>query len=166
MRTSRNLNPPPESTGAVMRFAGKAEGVYVHAMNDLPIMSEICASVVRLLSRRDDIAAVYVLGSAACGRLRQDSDIDIALMPMREGMFPLQERLALAAELGVALGRDVDLGIIDAGNLIYAHEAILRGRCAWSRDEGHVAAMEMRLLGGYLQLRQDRREVEDAYHAA
>lgn len=135
-------------------------------INSLPTLSEIGDQVVRLLHQRDDLAAAYVLGSAVSGRLRQDSDIDIALMPMQEGGLSAQERLALAAELELAMGRTVDLGVVTAGNLVYASEVILKGRRVWTRDAGHVASVETRLVGCYLQFRHDRREVEDAYHAA
>ncbi len=118
------------------------------------------------LRRRSDIAAAYLLGSALHGRLRPDSDIDVALLPAAEGAIRLPARMALAAELGENLGRTVDLGIISSANLVYAAEAILGGRRIVTIDAEYVMAMETRLLGGYLQLKQDRREVEAAYRVA
>lgn len=112
------------------------------------------------------IAAAYLIGSAAAGQMRSDSDIDIALLPMMGKTCSLHERLAMAATLESRLGRTVDIGIITAANLIYASEAILTGTRIDIGDKGAIDAMETRLLGCYLQFREDRREVEEAYHAA
>jgi hypothetical protein len=72
----------------------------------------------------------------------------------------------LAAELERQVRRTVDVGVVTAGNLVYASEAILNGRRLVTFDADHAAAMETRLLGCYMQFRQDRRCVEAAYHAA
>lgn len=135
-------------------------------MNDSPAPPNIQEQVLDLLQGRQDIAAAYVLGSAVRGGLRPDSDIDIALLPKDEADIPLQIRLELAAELETRLGRRVDLGVITPANLIYAAEAILKGRRIVTVDAEYTATMETRLLGCYLQLRQDRREVEKAYRVA
>ena len=112
------------------------------------------------------IAAAYLIGSAAAERMRTDSDIDIALLPIAGTTFSLQERLAMAAALESRLGRTVDMGVITSANLIYASEAMLKGTRIEIADNACVGAMETRLLGCYLQFREDRREVEESYHAA
>ena len=112
------------------------------------------------------IAAAYLIGSATAEQMRPDSDIDIALLPMMGKTCSLHERLAMAATLELRLGRTVDIGIITAANLIYASEAILTGTRIDVGDKDAIDAMETRLLGCYLQFREDRREVEEAYHAA
>ncbi len=135
-------------------------------MSELLDVQQLRERLAPLLQRRSDIAACYVLGSAVHGRLRPDSDIDLALMPAAEAAIPLTERMALAAELGAKIGRTVDLGVISSANLVYAAEAILGGRRIVTVDAEYTMAMETRLLGDYLQLKQDRREVEAAYHGA
>ncbi len=112
------------------------------------------------------IAAVYLMGSAVTGTLRPDSDIDIALMPANEYRISLDERMRLVSALTLRCGRDVDLGIISGTNLVYASEAILKGKRILTVDTEYVAMMETRLLGCYLQFREDRRVVEEAYCAA
>lgn len=112
------------------------------------------------------IAAVYLMGSAATGTLRPDSDIDIAILPADGCRISLDARLQLISALTLELGRDVDIGIIDSKNLIYASEAILKGKRIVTADQDYVAMTETRLLGCYLQFREDRRVVEEAYRAA
>ncbi len=135
-------------------------------MNTSPTLSAICEAAGGLLRQRADFAAAYLLGSATQGRLRPDSDIDIALLPM-PGCHPsLTDILALAAELERQLGRAVDIGLVTAGNLVYASEAILNGRRLVTLDADQAAAIETRLMGCYLSFRNDRRCVEAAYHAS
>ena len=112
------------------------------------------------------IAAVYLMGSVVTGTLRPDSDIDIALMPAKDSCISLDERMHLVSALTLLCGRDVDLGIISGTNLVYASEAILKGKRIVTVDTDCVAMMETRLLGCYLQFREDRRVVEEAYCAA
>jgi uncharacterized protein len=135
-------------------------------MSNLPLVPYIMEHVSELLRQRGDVAAAYLLGSALRGPMRPESDVDIALLATDEQGISLQGRLSLAAELERRLGRRVDIGVITRSNLIYAAEAILGGRRIVTFDEERAAMMETRLLGCYLQLRQDRREVENAYRAA
>lgn len=119
-----------------------------------------------LLEGRTDIAAAYLLGSAITGKLRSDSDIDIALLPLEEQDISLQSRLELAALLEVKLNRPIDIGVITAKNLIYASEAIFNGRRIVILQKDYTEAAETRLLGCYFTFRQDRKEVEESYRAA
>jgi len=112
------------------------------------------------------VGAVYLMGSAAAGTLRPDSDIDIAILPADGISISLDARMQLISALTLELGRDVDLGIIDSKNLVYASEAILKGKRIVNADQDYVAKTETRLLGCYLQFREDRRVVEEAYRAA
>ena len=126
----------------------------------------IAEHVRRVLADRSDIAAAYLLGSAATGNLRDDSDIDIALLPAREQSISLQTRLELASQLEVKFNRTVDIGVITAKNLIYASEAILNGQRIVTLQKDDTEALETRLLGCYFTFRQDRKEVEESYRVA
>ena len=119
-----------------------------------------------ILKNRSDIAAAYLLGSAVKGMLRDDSDVDIALLPADEAAISIQSRLELAALLEAKLNRTIDIGIISSNNLIYASEAILNGRRIITFQKDYTEATETRLLGCYFTFRQDRKMVEEGYHAA
>ncbi len=129
------------------------------------IPAEFGRLVVPVLRPCLPIAAAYLLGSALSGRLRDDSDIDIAVLPHVGRAITIQERLRLAADLQQQIGRPVDLGVLTSENLVYAYEAILKGQRLFAVDRDAVAEAENRLLGGYFQLREDRHEVETAYAA-
>lgn len=133
---------------------------------DSDLIDTITKQISCIFGEYSDIAAVYLLGSAVVGELRDDSDIDIALLPMDERGISLQSRLGMAALLEGRLNRTVDVGVITANNLIYASEAILKGQRILTVQKDYTEAMETRLLGCYLTLRQDRKRVEESYRAA
>ena len=122
-------------------------------------------AVVSCLRGQGNVAAAYLLGSAAEGRLRPDSDVDIAVLPLSLNGLQLAERLSLAAELSRLVGREVDLGVLTTRNLVYAKEAVARGRRIFDRDHSTTATFEMYALSMYASLQEARREVLRAYAA-
>ena len=70
------------------------------------------SAAVSDLRRCDAVQAAYLLGSAAAGRLRADSDVDVAILPSRRTGLSVEERLRLTAELAAIFGRAVDLGVL------------------------------------------------------
>ena len=129
-------------------------------------LTDIIEHITCVLRQQGCIAAAYLLGSAVSGRLHRGSDIDIALLPADGNTISLRDRLELAALLETKLGRTVDIGIITPQNLVYAYEAILKGLRIVTPNADYADMMETNLLGSYIVLREDRHEVEEAYHAA
>ena len=119
--------------------------------------------ILPLFERDPRILALYLLGSAHAGRMRQDSDVDLAVMPEQGAELSGVERGDLAAEAALELGRDVDLGEASTRNLVYAREAILNGRRIFARDPSRAELREATLLGLYARFHEERREVADAY---
>lgn len=111
------------------------------------------------------VEAAYLLGSAAIGRLRADSDVDIAVLPRHGGRLSLADRLALASSLAVVFGRPVDVGVLSAANVVYAKEAVATGKIIFERDRLATARFEMLTLSMYAALQEARREVLRAYAA-
>jgi predicted nucleotidyltransferase len=121
------------------------------------------AALASHLTGQPHVVAAYLLGSAAAERLRPDSDVDIAVLPRFPDGISLAERLSLAAELGRLVGREVDLGVLTTRNLVYAKEAVSRGRLIFDRDHAATARFEMYALSMYASLQEARREVLAAY---
>lgn len=111
------------------------------------------------------IDAAYVLGSAVNGPLRSDSDIDIAILPSAHAVLDAFGRIRLGIELEKIFMRQVDIGILDHNNLIYAKEAYLNGRRIYCRDTFRSELFGASALGMYAELREARKEVESAYEA-
>jgi len=117
------------------------------------------------LQKDDKVAAAYLLGSAARHALRPESDLDIAVLPVRGCVISPQERLSLAADLEDVAGRTVDLGILSTANLVYAKEAVAHGAVIFERDRAARARFAMLVLSMYAALQESRREVLHAYAA-
>jgi predicted nucleotidyltransferase len=117
------------------------------------------------LEREPAVAAVYLLGSAAAGRLRADSDVDLALLPARGNLITPEQRLELAADLEDLVGRIVDVGILSTANLVYAKEAVANGLLLFERDPAARARFAALVFSMYADLQENRREVLHAYAA-
>jgi len=104
-------------------------------------------NIKALLQGDNRIAALYLLGSAARGTMRADSDVDLAILPAEGCHLGSLERAELAGKLAYAIGRDVDLGLVSSQNLVYSREAILTGRLLFANDRYHAELMAASLLG-------------------
>ncbi len=116
-----------------------------------------------ILENDPRILALYLLGSALSGRMRSDSDIDMAVLLEPGQELPALERAQLAASMALELKRDVDLGELGSRNLVYAREAILKGRRLWTRQAGRADLRAAILLGMYARFNGERSEVTNAY---
>ena len=111
------------------------------------------------------ILSAYVLGSAVSGRMRPDSDLDIAILPVAGKAMSQTDLMELSAALSLAAGRNVDLGVLSSQNLIYASEAILKGERFFCRDVFKADLAAVTLLGLAVRFEFERREIVDAYTA-
>ncbi|MFU8769955.1 MAG: type VII toxin-antitoxin system MntA family adenylyltransferase antitoxin [Desulfotignum sp.] len=71
------------------------------------------------------IAAVYLFGSAATGKMKADSDLDIAVMSA--GRIDGFERISMETALSNLLGRDVDLVIFHQAGVLLQHQILKYG---------------------------------------
>lgn len=129
------------------------------------ITDQHVSGVVDVLRRCAAVEAAYLLGSAATGRLRADSDVDIAVLPRHRDPMSAADRFELMGRLVEVLGRPVDLGILTTSNVVYAKEAVATGRLIFERDHRLTARFAMLALSMYASLQEARREVLRAYAA-
>jgi predicted nucleotidyltransferase len=109
------------------------------------------------LAREADVAYALAFGSAARGTARPDSDVDVAL-----GLRPGAPRDVgslgrLAARLESAVGRPVDLVLLDEAPPGLAYRAFRDGRVLLERDRAALVARKARAVLDYL----DFKPVED-----
>jgi predicted nucleotidyltransferase len=117
--------------------------------------SIIKRAVRRCVSPRKDIQAAYVFGSAATGRMRNDSDIDIAVLldgRMRPSQF-FKYRLDLMADLGSALRRsDVDVVVLNEATPLLAHRVLSQGALVFERSASARVRFQVRTASRYLDM--------------
>ena len=75
---------------------------------------------------RKDIIAIYVFGSAATGKNRPGSDIDLAVMVA--GVFSGMARVEMETTLSNLLHRDVDLVVFGQATPLLQHQILKYGR--------------------------------------
>ncbi|MDA8411838.1 MAG: nucleotidyltransferase domain-containing protein [Treponema sp.] len=121
--------------------------------------------VISLFREESRALALYVLGSAATGRMRADSDVDLAFVCEPGQHLSGIEILDLATESSLRIGRTVDLGAVDSHNLVYAYQVFSTGRLLFARDVTRAEMLRSTLLGMYAAFNVERREVLDAYRA-
>ena len=98
-------------------------------------MAEIDEQLARAVEAIPGIAAVAVFGSRASGSARPDSDLDVAILPSREG----GSRRTLQVSVAVALadlapeGR-VDVVLLDEAPELLRHQVLSTGRLVLCRD--------------------------------
>jgi len=95
-----------------------------------------------------DVQAVYLFGSAAEGRTRLDSDIDLAVVP-RSGSSR-QRRVEILAELARAGFDSVDVVFLDTDDLVLKYEAVRHNRVVYQADDFDRGAMYSKVIRMYL----------------
>jgi predicted nucleotidyltransferase len=129
----------------------------------LPPDSEIATAVCEALPAETEIAAVYLFGSAAAGRLRPDSDVDIAFL----GAGAVDPIVAYdaAQRLASRLGRDVDLIDLRRTSTILRGHIVADGRRLMAARRNIVEEFEMYALSDYALFQEERRPVVEAMQA-
>src|SRR5439155_12953278 len=95
------------------------------------LSNEQIDAATQLLAKRCGLDAMWIFGSAAAGRERPESDIDLAVLVKRLPS-PL-ERITLREELGSALARPVDLVFLEDASPILAMQVLGKGRLVKNR---------------------------------
>ena len=111
--------------------------------------------MARGVARRREIQAAYVFGSAATGRVRADSDVDVAVLvdPRKQRLRGLDYRLDLMADLGAALHRsDIDVVLLNEAPPLLAHRVLSEGVLVFERSAPARVRFQVRTAALYLDL--------------
>ncbi len=113
------------------------------------------------------ITAVYLFGSHAQERAREDSDIDMAFLldekAYKSDPFETSSpAYIIAADLGMRLGKNTDVTILNSSSVEMTYEIITTGICLYERDRDRRFEYEAAARGMYFdfqpfieQLRSD-----------
>lgn len=114
-----------------------------------------------LLSKEiPELKAVYVFGSFARKNTRQDSDIDIAILPPK----PLKKMdiFLLSQHLSEILHRDVDLIDLLSASTVFRFQIISTGKRIYCSDANQCAYFEMLAYSMYYRFNEERKPLLDA----
>ena len=112
-----------------------------------------------VLERFPEVQCCFLLGSAAAGTLRPDSDIDLAVA-CRELMTP-EAKMALLEALAAALPREIDLTDLRAVSGTYLRHA-LSGKLLLCRDVSVKAELMTAMVYDQEDFQPLRRRMMDA----
>lgn len=103
-----------------------------------------CRSSLAGLADHQDLELAIVFGSFASGRLRSDSDLDIAVFP-RSPLTPaaLQD---ISDQLAIATGRPIDLVDLTRANGTLLRQILCHGEVLFSKQPGILGTLNERLL--------------------
>ncbi|MBW1788875.1 MAG: nucleotidyltransferase domain-containing protein [Deltaproteobacteria bacterium] len=105
-----------------------------------------------------DILAVYLFGSSVTGEHGPGSDIDLAFLVSAEAyrddpVVAVSPCHLAAARLGMRLGKETDVTIMNGASLEMAYEVIVTGRCLFEKDPEKRFEYESALRGMYFDFR-------------
>jgi predicted nucleotidyltransferase len=118
-----------------------------------PSVSKLKARLSQCVRRRREIQAAYLFGSVVTGRMRPDSDIDVAVLvhPGASRIKAVDYRLRLAGEISRALScANLDLILLNEANPVLTHQVISKGVLAFERSHRERVAFQVRALNHYL----------------
>lgn len=95
------------------------------------------AVLLKVLSSQREIQAAYLFGSVVSGRMRTDSDIDLAVLLSERvpSSSMLDYRLKLMADAGGVLRRrNVDVVILNQATPLLAHRVLSKGKLIFERS--------------------------------
>ena len=115
------------------------------------------ATVRRVLQAEPDVAYALLFGSGARGTAHAGSDADIAIELRAGAPRDVRSLGGLAARLESAIGRRIDLVLLDEAPTALAYRIFRDGRLLAERDHGALVARKARVLLDYL----DWKPVED-----
>jgi predicted nucleotidyltransferase len=108
------------------------------------VVSEITARAEEVLRAEPGLRLAILYGSAATGRMRTDSDVDIALLFDRP--LNTEQKMVLISRLGIELKRNVDL--VDLFNLngTILKQVLSKGRVLIQTNPGMLAALVRKMI--------------------
>lgn len=115
--------------------------------------------IKNILTEKTSAFIIILFGSAAGGRMREDSDIDIAFLS--DKILSEYEVFEIAQELGNVLGRDVDLIDLNKASTVFKANILGTGKIIYSADENRKHVFQIRTFKEYSLLNEERKEILD-----
>lgn len=121
---------------------------------------ETAEIIKEYLKEKAGIAAVYLYGSAASGRVQAGSDIDIALLYKRGEEPDHNKRLQIEDHLTSVLKREVDLLVLNDASPIIRMQVLKKGIKVLERDRKEVNRYFVQTMNEYSDLKITRSVIE------
>lgn len=124
-------------------------------------MEETTLEVLRNILKAPDLAFAAIFGSRARGAGRPESDLDLALWPLRP--LELREELDLAARLTLAAGAEVDLVNLHSASVLLRYNVAREGILVAENVPGSWARFRAEAIVDYLDFEPTFTHASRAY---
>ncbi len=108
---------------------------------DAEKIAKICRD---MLLEDDNILFAFLFGSAATGSLREESDIDIAIMTKKE--ISVEEKLKISESLEDIFTRRIDLVDLRHADGLLVREVLTKGEFLFVHDNIALHELHMKML--------------------
>lgn len=125
------------------------------------------AALVAVLEAEPDVSTAILYGSAATGRMRRNSDIDVGIIAVDAAarLRLLAGWRRLTGEASLAAGRDVQIVDVEGAPTTLAHQVFKHGRRILERDRRRTAEVLERVQTEHFDGEYMRRIQEEAVRA-
>lgn len=112
------------------------------------INQNLTAQINKALSKESKIELAYVLGSSVSGRVKEDSDFDLAIVVDNKSKIDYGYVYSLISHL--SLPKDLDLSIVDKNSPpLFLFQITSTGICVYKKSEKIRVSFETFVLKNY-----------------
>ena len=111
-------------------------------------------SVKKIILNKIEVDAIVLFGSYARGRETAESDIDIAIKPIKK--IEKNELLKIQENIEDAIGIDVHLINLNSIEEDFRYDILITGKTLYAKDEVQFIEYKLRAYSDYLELSEDR----------
>ena len=124
----------------------------------------IQTKITRYFSKKKEIGAVYLFGSQAKGKARENSDIDLGILftkRKKKNLLSFPE-ITYSSDLSEILGKKVEVIDLGSARIDFAHRVITEGKLLVSNNEKERIEFEEKILSLYFDLKHGLDEYYDS----
>jgi predicted nucleotidyltransferase len=121
--------------------------------------SKILATLADFFAMKSGVLLVFLFGSAASGKMTEDSDIDIGILfEYKHDFYEINE---LKSELNAILKREIDIAVLNSVSPILKMQVLKNGILAFAKDKKFYNQFYVDTINQYDDLKQTRKICED-----
>jgi len=125
----------------------------VHSMN----LDEIEKKIKKILTNNLSPKLIYIFGSMITNRVRNDSDIDIAILTDKQ--IDEYQLYMISQQLADDLKREVDIVDLKRASTVFKAEILRNGKLIYNSDNQEKMHFQLGVLRDYVFLNERRREI-------
>lgn len=114
-----------------------------------------------VFQRYPAVQAVYVFGSTGSGKTRQESDLDLAIIPRTSALK--KKKIALLTDLARLGFCKVDLVFLDTDDIVLKYEAVRQNKLVYAANDFDRGSTYSRVIRQYLDFAPYLKTQREAY---